>query len=168
MRIRAEKPDDSAAISALICAAFEHAPHRSGTEAAIVAALRHAQALTVSLVAELNHELVGHVAFSPVTISDAKAGWFGLGPLAVHPDCQRQGIAARLVKAGLQELVAIEAGGCVVLGDPDYYSRFGFVADAGLRYGDVPVQYFQRLVLAGKAPSGSVAYHSSFDVAATS
>ena len=86
MNIRAEIPEDAAIIRAITSAAFEGAPHSSGTEAAIVDALRAAGALTVSLVAVQNGEIVGHVAFSPVTIDCKSTGWLGLGPVSVRPD----------------------------------------------------------------------------------
>lgn len=171
--IRDEGPGDTDAITELVTAAFREAEHSSGTEAAIVAALRNAGALTVSLVAVeagdipnpeiLAPEILGHVAFSPVTIDGLSSGWFGLGPIAVHPRAQHRGIGAALIQAGLRRLQDRRAQGCVVLGDPAYYGRFGFVSDPALRYADVPPEYFQRLVFRGPAPVGKVAYHDGFN-----
>lgn len=160
--IRAEQPGDEAAIAALIATAFANAEHSSGTEAAIVDGLRAADALTVSLVALSNGEIVGHVAFSPVTIDEADHGWFGLGPVAVSPDRQRHGIGDALVRQGLDQLRARGANGCVVLGDPAYYVRFGFTADPRLTLAGIPPEYFQALSFGEAVPSGEVAYHSSF------
>ena len=160
--LRPERDGDAAAIRALITAAFLGAEHSSGTEGTIVDALRASDMLTVSLVAEEHGVIVGHVAYSPVTIDDVDMGWFGLGPVAVSPDHQRQGIGARLIEAGLAQLRDTGAQGCVVLGDPAYYARFGFESDPALAYPGVPAEYFQRLVLAGAAPTGEVAYHQSF------
>lgn len=160
--LRPERDGDAAAIRALIAAAFLGAEHSSGTEGAIVDALRASDVLTISLVAEEDGVIVGHVAFSPVAIDGANLGWFGLGPVAVSPDHQRRGIGARLIEAGLAQLRDTGAQGCVVLGDPAYYARFGFESDPALAYPDVPAEYFQRLVLAGAAPKGEVAYHQSF------
>jgi putative acetyltransferase len=163
MNIRAEIPEDAAIIRAITSAASEGAPHSSGTEAAIVDALRAAGALTVSLVAVQNGEIVGHVAFSPVTIDCKSTGWFGLGPVSVRPDQQGAGIGQALIRHGLDQLRRMGAEGCVVLGDPRYYRRFGFTNDPELRYGDVPPEYFQQLLLKGVTPKGEVAYHPSFD-----
>jgi putative acetyltransferase len=163
--IRTESPTDAAALCALISAAFERAPHRSGTEASIVEALRAAGALTISLVAVEHDEIVGHAAFSPVTINGEWAGWFGLGPVAVRPDRQRNGLGQALISCGLDRLRNTDAAGCVVLGDPRYYRRFGFVSDPALRYGNVRPEFFQRLLFKGVPPKGEVAYHQAFDAA---
>jgi len=162
MEIRPERPDDAAAIRAVTDAAFEGAPHSSGIEAAIVDALRAAGALTVSLVAVGDGDLLGHVAVSPVMIDGRSRGWFGLGPISVRPDRQRRGIGRALVWESLDRLRRKGADGCVVLGDPAYYSRFGFVSDPDLRFPDVPPEYFQRLVFRGVPPKGDVAYHDAF------
>ncbi len=160
--IRAEAPGDAGEIGALTRAAFADAPHSSGTEAAIVDALRAAGALTVSLVALEAGAIVGHAAFSPVKIDAAPGRWFGLGPVSVRPDRQGQGLGRALVAEGLHRLRALGADGCVVLGEPGYYCRFGFVSDPELRYGAVPAGYFQRIVFRGSPPTGEVAYHSGF------
>ncbi len=159
--LRPERDGDADAIRALVTAAFLGAEHSSGSEGAIVNALRASGKLTVSLVAERDDAIVGHVAFSPVTIDGRDLGWFGLGPVAVSPDHQRQGIGTRLIEAGLAQLRETEAQGCVVLGDPAYYARFAFVSDPALAYPGVPAEYFQRLVFTGTAPTGEVAYHES-------
>lgn len=162
MQIRPETAADAAAIAALTTAAFAGAPHASGTEAAIIAALRKAGALHLSLVATEAGRVIGHVAFSPVRIDGRACGWFGLGPIAVAPDRQGQGLGGALIREGLARLHAEGAKGCVLLGDPGYYTRFGFVADPGLTLPGVPAPYFLRLVLAGPAPVGRVAYHPGF------
>ncbi|QRM30475.1 GNAT family N-acetyltransferase [Microvirga sp. VF16] len=165
MIVRPEMAEDAPAIRALTAAAFEGAPHSSGTEAAIVDALRDAGALTLSLVAETQGRIVGHVAFSPVTINGEAGRWFGLGPVSVEPAEQRRGIGQTLIREGLERLKALGAEGCVLLGDPAYYRRFGFVSDPKLRYGEVPPEYFQRLSFTGSEPEGEVAYHAGFDTA---
>lgn len=162
MHIRAEYPADTPAIHALITAAFATAKHSSGTEADIVDALREADALTISLVAEDAGAVIGHVAFSPVTIDNATA-WYGLGPVAVSPGRQRKGVGNALIRAGLDQLKALGAAGCVLLGDPNYYRRFGFASDPKLFDGNVPSAYFQRLVFTGPAPVGEVTYHPAFE-----
>ena len=160
--VRAERGGDEPQIHALIQAAFRGAEHSSGTEAEIVDALRSAGALSVSLVAEDANVIVGHAAFSPVTIGGGPPGWFGLGPVAVRPDRQKQGIGGAVIEAGLAELKEKGARGCVVLGDPGYYERFGFCADEGLRYPGPPPEYFQALSFGGAMPRGEVAYHPAF------
>ncbi len=163
MIIRPESAEDVPAIRAVTVAVFKGAPYSSGTEAAIVDALREAGALTLSLVAEERGRIVGHVAFSPVTINGKAGGWFGLGPVSVEPAEQRRGIGQALIRDGLQRLKSKGAEGCVLLGDPAYYGRFGFVSDPRLRYGDVPPEYVQRLSFTGAEPEGEVAYHAGFD-----
>lgn len=160
--IRPERPGDEPVISALITKAFATADHSSGTEAAIVDGLRDDDALTLSLVAEAEEVIVGHIAFSPITIDGQDQGWFGLGPVAVAPDRQRHGIGDALVRQGLAQLRASGANGCVVLGDPAYYARFGFTADPRLTPADIPPEYFQALHFGGDASTGMVHYHAAF------
>lgn len=163
MMIRPEEPVDAEAVRDVTAAAFKNAPHSEQTEPAIIDALRSAGALTISLVAEERGEVIGHVAFSPVSIDGKEAGWFGLGPVSVLPSAQRQGIGQALIYEGLAQLRASGAAGCVVLGEPEYYGRFGFASDPTLTYADVPPAYFQRLVFGDAEPSGNATYHSGFD-----
>lgn len=162
LQLRPERETDAAAIDALTRAAFLHAPHSDHTEHRIVAALRAAGQLSVSLVAENAEGIVGHVAVSPVTINDAAPGWYGLGPISVAPALQGHGIGTQLMRAALQLLRERGAAGCVVLGDPRYYARFGFVADAQLRFPGVPAEYFQALHWQGASPAGEVRYADAF------
>lgn len=166
MHIRSERPDDVAAISSLIERAFARAPHSSGCESAIVSALRKCGALTVSLVAEQGDTVQGHVAFSPVTLTDGSPHWYGLGPIAVEPSLQGAGIGSALIRVGLGELRALEAAGCVVLGEPGYYRRFGFSRLAGLRYPGPPPEHFLAQSFGHSVPNGEVLYHAAFDAAA--
>ncbi len=161
--IRPERPGDETAIAALTTEAFATAPHAGGNESRIIDALRAAGALTISLVAEDDGAIIGHAAFSPVYI-DGATGWFGLGPVSVAPTHQRRGIADALIRLGLDLLAKAGASGCVVLGDPAYYGRFGFRADERLRFEGVPPEYFQTLLIGGEMPSGEVEYHAAFFV----
>jgi putative acetyltransferase len=163
VEIRPEQPDDVEAIRQVTLDAFEGAPFSRQTEARIVDALRAAGALTLSLVAVANGEVVGHVAFSPVSIEGVYGGWYGLGPVSVSPDRQRQGVGQALIREGLGRLRALGAAGCVVLGSPDYYGRFGFSSDPALVYVGAPAPYFQRLVFEGLLPAGEVRFHLGFD-----
>jgi putative acetyltransferase len=164
MQIRSELPDDTDAISSVVTAAFLEAEHSGGNEARIVAMLRNAEGLTVSLVATENNRIVGHVAFSPVTIDGRSHGWFGLGPVTVTPSHQRNGWGSALIEAGLAILRERGSSGCVVLGDPNYYGRFGFTADPDLYLAGVPSEYFQRLSFDGERRIGEVNYHPAFGI----
>ena len=161
-QIRPETPADSESIAAVTRAAFLNAAHTDHNEEFIVAALRAAGALTVSLVAEVSGRVVGHVALSPVSISDGATGWFGLGPISVLPAFQKQGLGAALMQAALQQLAQLGAAGCVLLGDPAYYRRFGFECHAGLVLPGVPPEYFMALAFKGAVPCGAVSYHPAF------
>jgi putative acetyltransferase len=162
VRIRPERPEDAPAIRAVTIAAFESSPYGHNGEADIVDALRVDGALALSLVAEMGGGIVGHVACSPVHIMIGQGDWYGLGPVSVVPGHQGQGIGQVLVRAGLDRLRALDAAGCVVLGEPEYYGRFGFESDPALRYGEAPAAYFQRLLFQGRPPSGEAHYHASF------
>jgi putative acetyltransferase len=164
MKIRPEARSDEEAISALITAAFVEAEHSGGNEAEIVTALRDSGSLSLSLVAVEDDRVVGHVAFSPVVIDGHDEGWFGLAPVAVLPQHQRKGIGHALIEAGLQRLRQDGAAGCVVLGDPDYYRRFGFEVDAALRLEGVPPEYFQLLPFRQRSCQGTVGFHPAFGV----
>lgn len=163
--IRNEAASDADAIAAITAAAFANHPHSRHTEQFIIHALRKAGALTVSLVAELDGEVVGHVAFSPVTVSDGSAGWYGLGPVSVRPDMQRRGIGKALIRQGLSFLRDRGAAGCVLVGNPDYYARFGFRHVPDLTYEGVPPQYFLALPFGELRAKGAVAFHPAFGAA---
>jgi len=162
--IRREQDGDEAAIAQVIATAFAGVEWSDGSEAKIVARLREDLDLEASYVAvTASGSVVGHIAFSPIEIDGRECGWYGLAPLAVLPDWQRRGIGAALVEAGLEDLQRIDAAGCVVLGEPGYYARFGFAHDPALAYpGAVFGEYFQRLVLGGDPPRGVVSYAAAF------
>ncbi|PKO85901.1 MAG: GNAT family N-acetyltransferase [Betaproteobacteria bacterium HGW-Betaproteobacteria-12] len=162
LRIRDETPADMAAIGAITAAAFAPLAISSHTEQFIVEALRAAGALSVSLVAEVDGEVLGHVAFSPVAIADGSAGWYGLGPVSVRPDCQRQGIGKALITEGLARLRRLGAAGCCLVGHPDYYRQFGFANAPGLIVDGVPAEFVFALSFAGGLPQGGVTFHEAF------
>ena len=164
--IAGETAADVSAVRAVTISAFLHARHTSHTEQFIVDALRKAGQLTVSLVAKTGSSIVGHVAVSPVSISDGAAGWYGLGPISVEPDYQRRGIGSRLMREALRVLRERGACGCVLLGEPRYYNRFGFQVDSNLTLPGVPLEYFQALSFGTSHPRGVVSYHAAFDSAA--
>ncbi len=142
--------------------AFENHAHSSGTEPDIIERLRRDRVPMLSLVAEQNGALVGHIAFSPVAIADGAKRWYGLGPLSVEPAVQNGGIGKALCEVGLARLRSEGAAGCTVLGNPDYYARFGFAHDPALIFPGVPAEYFQRVVFTGDPPAGEVSYAQAF------
>lgn len=161
--IREEVPADVPSIEMITVEAFRDVPHASQTEQHIVNALRRSNVLAISLVAELDGVVVGHVALSPVVISDDSAGWYGLGPISVLPAHQRCGVGSALMRGAIEALRRQDAQGCVLLGDPCYYGRFGFQPDPRLTLAGVPPEYFQAIFLGSKRPEGSVTYHVSFE-----
>lgn len=160
--VRDERPADADAIHEVIRQAFLVAEHRSGTEQDIVRALRAAGALALGLVVEHGGQLVGHVALSAVRIDGRGQGWFGLGPVAVLPALQGRGVGSQLVRAALDRLRGQGARGCVLLGEPAYYGRFGFRATPGLVLAGVPPEYFLALPFGDDVPKGEVTYHQAF------
>jgi len=161
--IRDEQNTDIQAIFDLTQKAFNDVEHSSHTEQFIVNALRESKQLTVSLVAETQGKVIGHIAFSPVSISDGTTNWYGLGPISVLPEYQGKGIGSKLMKKGLNRIKTLNAKGCVLLGDPNYYGKFGFKADARLILKDVPAEYFQILAFTDYIPSGYVIYSDAFN-----
>lgn len=161
--VRPERAEDAAAISALVTAAFLSAPYSGGNEAEIVERLRADGDLALALVAEnLDLAVIGHAAFSPIAVSDGSEGWYALGPVSVIPLRQKVGIGSALTEAGLARLRESGAAGCVVLGDPAYYGRFGFSNDPALTCPGPHPEYLQRLVLAGEPARGMVRFAPAF------
>jgi len=166
IKIRREISSDAQIIEAVTASAFLNAPHTSHTEQYIINALRRAGKLAVSLVAEADGTVIGHVAISPVSISDGASDWFGLGPISVLPQHQRRGIGSQLMREALRLLRDRGASGCVVLGEPEYYSRFGIQADPNLVLPGVPAEHFQTVSFDSSRPRGTVAYHEAFSAKA--
>jgi len=162
MIVRNETVADIEAISEVTIAAFETLAISQHTEQFIIAALRAAQALTVSLVAEVEGRVVGHIAFSPVTISDGSPNWYGLGPVSVLPECQGRGIGSALIQEGISRLKDLGARGCCLVGHPEYYRRFGFQNVSGLGHEGVPEEIFFTLSFDGPIPQGIVEFHVAF------
>jgi putative acetyltransferase len=160
--IRDETPADKDAITAVTAAAFASMEISSHTEQFIVQALRKAGALTISLVAVVDGRLVGHIAFSPITISDGTPGWYGLGPVSVLPELQKMGVGSALMHAGLDRLKAIGARGCCLVGHPTYYIKFGFANTDSLSHEGVPPEVFFALSFDGTMPTGQVHFHDAF------
>jgi putative acetyltransferase len=160
--IRQETDADVRAITEVTEAAFQTMEISDHTEQFIVTALRKAGALTVSLVAELDGRVVGHIAFSPITMSDGTADWYGMGPVSVLPQVQRQGIGKALVPEGLARLKGLDARGCCLVGHPEYYRKFGFQNTPELGLEGVPPEVFFALSFEGHVPRGTVSFHDAF------
>jgi putative acetyltransferase len=162
--IRPEQSGDAPAVRRVHESAFP-----TPVEADLVDALRASGDLWLSLVAVDGWEVVGHVAFSPVTVNGEAASGMGLAPVAVHPDRQKQGLGTRLTMEGLAECRSAGVGFVVVLGWPAYYSRFGFRPASGFGLSSVydAGDAFQVLETrpGGLPPSGGlVRYAPAFDV----
>ncbi len=165
MKVRAEKRSDIKRVEEIIISAFSGHPYSNQKEHLLVARLRSDEALTVSLVAETKEDVVGHISFSEVSINGEYLSWFGLAPVSVAPEYQNQGIGSQLIHAGLEAIKAIRANGCVVLGEPDFYCRFGFRALPKLSLAGVSPEYFLTLAFSNEIPSGMVEFHKAFKIA---
>ena len=162
VEIRPERPDDIDAIGELIDSAFFGMPYADGDEADLVKELRAQDALSVSLVAELEGTIVGQVAFSPARAPGGMAGWYALGPVAVVPARQRSGIGSTLVRAGIEAISELGALGCILTGDPAYYSRFGFEPAPQNAPPGEPAEFFMVKLLAGRLPADPIRFHEAF------
>lgn len=160
--IKTESTADRNQIAEVTVAAFETLAISKHTEQFIIEALRAAGALTLSLVAELDGRVIGHIAFSPVVMSDGTPGWYGLGPVSVSPPYQHQGVGKALIQEGLSRLQAMNARGCCLVGHPEYYKQFGFQNVASLAHEGVPPEFFFALAFAGSVPQGTVTFHEGF------
>jgi putative acetyltransferase len=160
--IRSETDADVSAITDVTVAAFKTLEISNQTEQFIIKALRAAGALTLSLVAEIDGRVVGHIAFSPVTISDGTKDWYGLGPVSVLPEYQKQGIGKSLINEGLSMLKQLGGQGCALVGHPNYYKRFGFKNFPELVHEGVPQEVFLALPFNEKVPQGTVVFHEGF------
>lgn len=162
LRIRPETASDHDPIHALTKAAFAPMDYSDGSEPDIIRKLRANGDLCCSLVATMGTRLIGHIAFSPVTLNGVSDGWYGLGPISVDPEHQKTGVGSALIHAGFDWLKTQHARGCVLIGDPNYYSRFGFISDGTLTYGDVPSEFVQWIGFDGHTASGNLRYAAAF------
>jgi len=164
MVIRLEEQKDWTAVHSVNVAAF-----RTSAEAHLVDVLREQARPYVSLVAEDNGIVIGHIMFSPVSLTGHSAlSIMGLGPMAVSPAHQRRGVGSALVRAGLARSQELGFGAVVVLGCPGFYPRFGFSTsdhfDIGCEY-EVPADTFMVVELQTgflRGATGTIKYHSAF------
>jgi putative acetyltransferase len=161
--IRSEKREDYAAIYDLTRRAFAPMPFAGGDEQDLINQLRDADALVISLVAERDGKIVGHIAFSPAFAADRSEGWYTLGPVSVEPELKHKGIGKTLINAGLAMLRESDAAGCILVGNPAYYARFGFRLFPALAPGGGHAEYYQILPLRIAEPSMVVGFHPLFD-----
>lgn len=159
--VRPERPEDYEAIRDITTRAFASMAFSAGDEQDLIEALRKHGALTLSLVAVAGDKVVGHVAFSPARARDSEL-WYALGPVAVEPTLQAQGIGSRLINEGIGQLRSMQAAGCILVGDPNYYARFGFKPFPELAPEGEPPEYFMILPLAIVSPSSVVSFHPLF------
>ena len=163
LRIRLETVHDCETISKIIDSAFFGKPYSAGDEATLVDELRRAGDLSLSLVADLDDVTVGHIAFSPARPSEGIGRWFALGPLAVSPTYQRNGIGTALVSRGLDLIDSMQANGCILTGDLRYYSRFGFEHSPENTPVGEPAAYFMIRRFRGDVPNGPIHFHDAFN-----
>lgn len=159
--LRNEKADDAAAVRSLIDAAFADMPFSDGTEGAVMDGLRVDGDCTLAMVAEDASQIVGQIAFSPIRI-DGAADWYQLGPVAVTPALQRSGIGSALVEEGIAAMREKGARGIALVGNPAYYSRFGFTRDHALTLSDAMDPVLQIVVLKGEPPVGQITLAPAF------
>ena len=162
IRIRPEVEQDRPAIHDLTRRAFAPMPFAAGNEQDLVDALRDLDMLSLSLVAERDGVVVGHVALSPVTHESGAAGWFGLGPISVEPGLQKSGIGGALIAEARRWLEARRAAGCILTGDTRYYTRHGFMPAPAHAPEAEPPEHFMVLPLAGGVPAGRFRFHPAF------
>ena len=160
--IRSEQPADRGAIHDITSRAFAPMPFADGNEQDLIDRFRDAGALALSLVAERDGLVVGQVSFTEAIAADGSPGWYALGPVAVEPELQKQHIGSKLIEAGLAILRERDAAGCVLVGDPAYYSRFGFRLFPELCPDGEPAEYFQIMPLNTKQPDSVISFHPLF------
>ncbi len=153
---------DFDAVHELVIAAFKTMPYAAGTEQFIMDTLWKTGAATVALVAEDGGAIVGQAAFSKTLVGGKEVGWHGCGPVSVLPERQKQGIGSTLMRAGLDRLRALGSKGCVLVGHPDYYRRFGFANTAEMFVPDAPPEVFMAVCLEGAMPKGEVKFDAAF------
>ncbi len=162
--IRPEEAGDEGAIRSILIDAFANHPFSRQTEHLIVDQLRRADALSLGLVALVEGDVVGYIAFSEAKIDGQSCDWYLLGPVAVRPSLQKQGIGQALIRDGLHRIRQRGAQGCFLVGDPGYYTRLGFRHIPGLFCADVPPEVCLALVFSGAVPQGEVLHHAAFSV----
>jgi putative acetyltransferase len=164
--IRPERSDDAGTIRRVTYEAFKSMPFADGDEHELVGALRDSGALDVSLVADLDGQIIGHIAISPAISGDGSTGWYALGPVSVLPEHQRRGVGSALITEAMLQLEAYGARGCILTGDPNYYTRFGFERTPESAPAEEPAEYFMIKIISAGVPQGRFRFHEAFHGAA--
>ena len=161
--IRREQAGDERAIRALTDAAFRDMPFSDGSEGELVEKLRADGDLALSLVA-LNADLaiIGHISFSPVQIENGPGNWYQLSPVSVIPGGQNSGIGSRLIEQGMADMRDKGAIGIALVGNPEYYHRFGFTREHGLTLSEAMDPVLQIVAFEGAAPTGKLTLAPAF------
>jgi putative acetyltransferase len=162
IHIRHESAEDAQAIHDLTARAFAPMPFADGDEQMLPARFRSAKALSLSLVAELKGKIVGQLTLTPAIAANGAPGWFALGPISVDPSYQKQGIGSTMIAAAITWLRAQNAAGCALVGNPAYYSRFGWLPFPELAPPGEPSKYYQILPLADAEPTTVIHFHPLF------
>lgn len=160
--IRPETPADYTAIHDVTRRAFAPMAYADGNEQDLIDRFRKAGALALSLVAERDGAVVGQVTFTEAFATDGSPGWYALGPVAVEPDLQTQHIGSELIETGIAMLRERDAAGCVLVGNPAYYSRFGFRPFPDLCPDGEPAEFYQILPLRVATPESVISFHPLF------
>ena len=162
LEIRAATKHDDQAIHRVTEAAFQDMPFAAGDEADVVDRLRAAGALSLSLVAVIDAQVVGQITFSPAYAPESSGQWFALGPVSVLPEHQRAGVGSALIRQGLDAIGAMGAAGCILTGNPAYYQRFGFELSPANAPDNEPAEYFMLKSLSTAKPQGKFHFHAAF------
>jgi putative acetyltransferase len=161
--VRFERLSDHAAIRDVTQRAFAPMPFADGDEHDLISKLRDAGVLALSLVADQGGIVIGQVTFTPAFAADGSEGWYTLGPVAVEPSAQHKGVGCQLIEAGLELLRQRGAAGCVLVGNPLYYCRFGFTLAPHLAPEGGHAEYFQILPLRVAEPKAVIDFHPLFN-----
>ena len=174
VNIRQETPGDHETVNQVIEAAFAKAEHADGNEHHLVARLRGSSAFVpeLSLVAEVDGNIVGHILFTKIVIKaeEHQHEALALAPVSVHPDCQRHGFGAKLIEAGHKIATELGFGAVILLGHPAYYPKFGYRPASGFGIKapfDVPDEAFMAIALRPGALDeieGTVVYPEEFGI----
>ena len=159
-KIRQEEPSEEAAITDVVACAFAGKPYADDSDQHLVTGLRDAGALVLSLVAVTGKSVIGQVALSPAKVGEGR--YLCLGPVAVLPEHQGCGIGSALIEHALGVAQVYGRDGVVLMGNPAYYSRFGFQKFADVTYAGDGAEYVQVLPF-GPPPEGEVQFHPVFE-----
>jgi putative acetyltransferase len=160
--IRRETSSDIETICYVTEQAFKSVSYASGDEQDIIERLRASDALSVSLVATVGGAIVGHIALSPTRSTNSSQKWLALGPVSVLPDYQRRGVGSALIRQALAEIREQEATGCILVGDPGYYQRFGF--ELAPQFSPKPeyASFFMIIQFSTEEPTDAISFHPAF------